>query len=107
MYSLSLNMVADSEKTDGGPGVLYYDPTPTSAKLATATLRLAGYRVFFASSRRTAVEQCRVHGPGGDRSIVTLLLDASADAAESAAVLGELARVPGAADRREIHDRRR
>src|SRR5690242_17217527 len=57
------------------PGVLYYDPNPTTAKLATAGLRLAGYDVHNAVNQEQAVELCRLHGPGGDRTIVALLLD--------------------------------
>lgn len=69
------------------PGILYYDPNTTTAKLATAGLRLAGYQVFNAHTQQDAVELCKRHGPGGDRAIMALLLDAAADPAASANVL--------------------
>src|SRR5687768_3467604 len=80
------------------PGVLYYDPNPTTAKLATAGLRLAGYEVHNAVNQEQAVELCRVHGPGGDRTIVALLLDTATAPAVSATVLRALVEVPGAAE---------
>ncbi|MEZ4384775.1 MAG: DUF4388 domain-containing protein [Nannocystaceae bacterium] len=79
------------------PGILYYDPNPTTAKLATAGLRLAGFQVFNAHVLHEAVDLCRAHGPGGDGSVVALLLDASADPAASASVLKALVQIPGAA----------
>jgi len=79
------------------PGILYYDPNPTTAKLATAGLRLAGFQVFNAHTLQEAVDLCRMHGPGGDRNVVALLLDASADPAASAGVLKALVQIPGAA----------
>jgi CheY-like chemotaxis protein len=80
------------------PGVLYYDPNPTTAKLATAGLRLAGYEVHNAVNQEQAVELCRSHGPGGDRTIVALLLDTATAPAVSASVLRALVEVPGAAE---------
>jgi hypothetical protein len=80
------------------PGVLYYDPNPTTAKLATAGLRLAGYDVHNAVNQEQAVELCRLHGPGGDRTIVALLLDTATAPAVSATVLRALVEVPGAAE---------
>lgn len=82
----------------GAPGVLYFDPNPTTAKLATAGLRLAGYQVMHASTQTQAVELCRVHGPGGDKTIVALLLDTATAPAVSASVLRALIEVPGAAE---------
>jgi hypothetical protein len=82
----------------GQPGVLYYDPNPTTAKLATAGLRLAGYEVHNAVNQEQAVELCRAHGPGGDRTIVALLLDTATAPAVSASVLRALVEVPGAAE---------
>lgn len=79
------------------PGILYYDPNPTTAKLATAGLRLAGFQVFNAHQLQEAVALCKTHGPGGDGSVVALLLDASADPAASAGVLKALVQIPGAA----------
>ncbi|HFE44098.1 MAG TPA: DUF4388 domain-containing protein, partial [Nannocystis exedens] len=79
------------------PGILYYDPNPTTAKLATAGLRLAGFQVFNAHILPEAVDLCREHGPGGDASVVALLLDASADPEASASVLKALVQIPGAA----------
>jgi CheY-like chemotaxis protein len=79
------------------PGILYYDPNTTAARLATAGLRLAGYQVFGAHTQAGAVELCKKHGPGGDRSIMALLLDAAADPAASAGVLRALVQIPGAA----------
>ncbi len=79
------------------PGILYYDPNPTTAKLATAGLRLAGFQVFNAHVLQEAVDLCRAHGPGGDASVVALLLDASADPTASASVLKALVQIPGAA----------
>jgi len=80
-----------------GAAVLYYDPNPTAAKLATAGLRLAGYRVLHAASLDQAVELCRAHGPAGDQGIAALLLDTATAPAVSAAVLRALLEVPGAA----------
>ncbi|MBC8074419.1 MAG: DUF4388 domain-containing protein [Deltaproteobacteria bacterium] len=82
----------------GGPGVLYFDPNPTTAKLAMAGLRLAGYAVMHAATPEQAVDLCRTHGPAGDRSIVALLLDTATAPAVSAAVLRALVEVPGASD---------
>jgi CheY-like chemotaxis protein len=79
------------------PGILYYDPNPTTAKLATAGLRLAGFAVFNAHTQAEAVALCRAHGPGGDEAVVALLLDAAADPAASAGVLKALVQIPGAA----------
>lgn len=79
------------------PGILYYDPNTTTAKLATAGLRLAGYQVFNAHTQQDAVELCKRHGPGGDRAIMALLLDAAADPAASAGVLRALVQIPGGA----------
>ncbi len=84
--------------SDSGPGVLYFDPNPTTARLATAGLRLAGYQVMHASTQTQATELCRAHGPGGDGTIVALLLDTATAPAVSAAVLRALIEVPGAAD---------
>ncbi|PRP92225.1 hypothetical protein ENSA5_50270 [Enhygromyxa salina] len=88
----------DSPKARTAPGILYYDPNPTTAKLATASLRLAGYEVYNATGQRDAVTLFKRHGASGDGSIVALLLDASADPTVSASVLRELVRLPGAAD---------
>jgi CheY-like chemotaxis protein len=88
----------DTPEARTAPGILYYDPNPTTAKLATASLRLAGYQVYNASGQRDAVTLFKQRGAGGDNSIVALLLDASADPAVSAAVLRELVRLPGASD---------
>ncbi len=82
----------------GAPGVLYFDPNPTTAKLAMAGLRLAGYAVLHAATPEQAVELCRAHGPGGDRTIVALLLDTATAPAVSAAVLRALVEVPGASE---------
>lgn len=79
------------------PGILYYDPNPTTAKLATAGLRLAGFAVFNAHTQAEAVSLCKAHGPGGDGAVVALLLDAAADPAASAGVLKALVQIPGAA----------
>jgi CheY-like chemotaxis protein len=86
----------ESPEARTAPGILYYDPNPTTAKLATASLRLAGYEVFNAANQREAVALFKAHGADGDSSIVALLLDASADPTVSAAVLRELVRMPGA-----------
>src|SRR5690606_16391520 len=91
-------LMPDSPDARMAPGILYYDPNPTTAKLATASLRLAGYEVFNAASQRDAVSMFKQHGAGGDKSIVALLLDASADPTVSAAVLRELVRLPGASE---------
>jgi CheY-like chemotaxis protein len=86
----------ESPEARTAPGILYYDPNPTTAKLATASLRLAGYEVYNAANQREAVALFKAHGADGDKSIVALLLDASADPTVSAAVLRELVRMPGA-----------
>jgi CheY-like chemotaxis protein len=80
------------------PGVLYFDPNPTTARLATAGLRLAGYVVYVVSTQQQAVDVCRKHGPGGDGNIVALLLDTATSPATSASVLKALVQVPGAAE---------
>ncbi len=82
--------------TASGAAVLYFDPNPTAAKLASAGLRLAGYRVLHAASLDQAVELCRSHGPTGDQSIAALLLDTATAPAVSAAVLRALLEIPGA-----------
>lgn len=82
----------------GAPGILYFDPNPTTAKLATAGMQLAGYRVLHASTQEQAVRLCRAHGPGGDGSVVALLLDTATAPAVSAATLRALVGVPGAAE---------
>lgn len=89
-----------SPSTSPGPelGILYFDPNTTTAKLATATLRLAGYEVHNATSKQEAVELFKAHGPHGDRTIAALLLDASADPKLSAAVLAALVALPGASE---------
>jgi CheY-like chemotaxis protein len=78
------------------PAILYYDPNPTTAKLATASLRLAGYEVFHADSKARAIAHFEAHGKTG--GVVALLLDASVDPKISAAVLKDLVRLPGASD---------
>ena len=79
-------------------GILYFDPNATTAKLATATLRLAGYAVYNVANREDAVHAFQAHGPAGDNSIAALLLDASADPKASAAVLSALVALPGSSE---------
>ena len=79
------------------PGILYYDPNTTAARLATAGLRLAGFQVFNAHALADAVDLCKKHGPAGDRSVKALLLDAASDPVASAAVLKALVQIPGGA----------
>lgn len=81
----------------GGPGVLYFDPNPTTARLATAGLRLAGYVVYAAGTQSEAIDLCRRHGPGGDGSIVALLLDTATSPEVTASLLKALVQLPGAA----------
>jgi CheY-like chemotaxis protein len=88
-------MASEAESPSKGLGILYFDPNTTTAKLATASLRLAGYTVFNASSKDEAVELCKAHGPSGDGVVAALLLDASADPRKSAAVLQALVALPG------------
>ncbi len=88
----------DSHEARTAPGILYYDPNPTTARLATASLRLAGYGVYNAAGQRDAVSLFKAHGGGGDNSVVALLLDASTDPSISANVLRELVQLPGASD---------
>ena len=80
------------------PGVLYFDPNPTTARLATAGLRLAGYEVYPASTKSEAVEHCKAHGPSADGTIEVLLLDTASSPALSAAVLKALIQIPGASE---------
>lgn len=87
-----------SSSSPGAPGILYFDPNPTTAKLATAGMQLAGYRVLHASTQEQAVRLCRAHGPGGDGTVVALLLDTATSPAVSAATLRALVQVPGAAE---------
>lgn len=84
---------APADKT---PGILYYDPNATTLKMALATLRMAGYEVFHARTQHDAVSLCSEHGPGGDGSIVALLLDASVDPKTSSRVLRALVQLPSA-----------
>jgi CheY-like chemotaxis protein len=91
-------MAAPQPVTGTEPGILYYDPNPTTAKLATASLVLAGYQVLHATTKDEAVRLCADHGPAGDGTIVALLLDAAADPRISAAVLRALVQLPGAAE---------
>lgn len=93
---LAANM--DSAPSGSAPGILCYDPNPTTAKLTTATLRLAGYEVFHAQTKDEAVEIGKAYGAEGAGSLVALLLDAAADPKISAAVLRALAQLPGAAE---------
>jgi CheY-like chemotaxis protein len=87
-----------SPSSPGAPGILYFDPNPTTAKLATAGMQLAGYRVLHASTQEQAVRSCRAHGPGGDGSVVAILLDTATSPAVAAATLRALVQVPGAAE---------
>jgi len=80
------------------PGVLYFDPNPTTARLATAGLRLAGYIVYPASTKSEAVEHCKAHGPSADGTIEVLLLDTASSPALSASVLKALIQIPGASE---------
>lgn len=84
--------------SSNAPGVLYFDPNPTTARLATAGLRLAGYVVYAASTKSEAVEHCTAHGPNADGSIQVLLLDTASSPALSASVLKALIQVPGASE---------
>lgn len=88
----------DSAPSGNAPGILCYDPNPTTAKLTTATLRLAGYEVFHARSKEEAVELGKAYGAEGAGTLVALLLDAAADPKVSAAVLRSLAQLPGASE---------
>lgn len=88
-------MVADSERERSQPGVLYYDPSPTSAHMTCASLRLAGYRVLYACSPREALELAMRHGPQGDHVLVALLLDTTVDPQASADLVQSLAKLPG------------
>lgn len=89
-----------STETSGkaAPGVLYFDPNPTTARLATAGLRLAGYLVYTAGNKTEAVEHCQAHGPGGGNTIDVLLLDTASSPALSASVLKALIQIPGASE---------
>lgn len=97
----SANQSTDRGNSSSGkpaPGVLYFDPNPTTARLATAGLRLAGYQVFTAGSKTEAVEHCQTHGPGGTAAISVLLLDTASSPALSASVLKALIQIPGASE---------
>src|SRR5690606_15007595 len=59
-------LMPDSPEARTAPGILYYDPNPTTAKLATASLRLAGYEVYNAAGQREAVSMFKLHGASGD-----------------------------------------
>ncbi len=82
----------------GAPGLLYYDPNPTTARLATAGLRLAGYQIHVAEDADEAAALTRAHGPQGDGAIRAIVLDASVSPDTSAQILKAIIRVPGAAD---------
>jgi CheY-like chemotaxis protein len=91
-----------SDPTARVPGILYYDPNPTTAKLALATLRLDGYDVFHAASKDEAIALYEAHGVSADGqrrgNLVALLLDASVDARISAAILRAIVQLPGASE---------
>jgi len=80
------------------PGILYYDPNRSTARIATAGLRLGGFEVYAATEKAEAVELCRAHGREGDGTIAAILLDASVHPKTSASVLKALAQLPGAAE---------
>jgi len=90
------------DPTTPAPGILYYDPNPTVAKLALATLRLDGYEVFHAATKDEAVALYEAHGVGPDGgrrgNLVALLLAASVDPRVSAAVLRAIVQLPGASE---------
>lgn len=88
-------MVADSEQKRNQPGILYFDPSPTSAQMICASLRLAGYRVLYAPSPQQALELAMRHGPQGDHSLVALVLDTTLHKRESAELVQSLAKLPG------------
>ncbi len=90
-------MAPSSQSPGTELGILYFDPNETTAKLATATLRLAGYAVMNAANKDDAVALFKAHGPEGDKSVAALLLDASADPKQSAGVLAALVALPGSA----------
>ena len=87
-----------SATADDGPGILYFDPNPTTARIAAAGLRLAGYTVFHAAKEADAVALARARGPGGDGAIHCLILDASTAPEVSASVLRALVQLSGAAE---------
>lgn len=91
-----------SDPTTRAPGILYYDPSPSVAKLTLATLRLGGYEAFHAVTKDEAVALYEAHGVGADGqgrgNLVALLLDASVDPRVSAAVLRAIVQLPGASD---------
>jgi hypothetical protein len=89
---------ADPLTAPDAPGVLYFDPNPTTARLASAGLRLAGYNVFHAGELDPVVELAVTHGPGGDGSIHCLLLDTVTSPQLAADVLRSLVQVPGATE---------
>ncbi|RMG97645.1 MAG: DUF4388 domain-containing protein [Deltaproteobacteria bacterium] len=89
--------MADANAPDA-PGVLYYDPNPTTTKLAVAGLRLAGYRVFPVEDADEAVETVTRHGPAGEGSLRLVVLDASVSPDASAALLRRIVKVPKASE---------
>ena len=90
--------MSTSPNASASPGVLCFDPNPTTAKLATATLRLAGYEVYSATSASEAVELVKAHGSEGDGSLTALLLDTAADPQTSTEVLRAIVQLPGATE---------
>lgn len=88
-------MVADSEAQRSQPGILVFDPSPTSAQMICASLRLAGYRVLYAPTPAQALELAMRHGPQGDHALVALLLDSTAQKRATAELVQSLAKLPG------------
>lgn len=91
-------MVADREQKGSQPGILYFDPSPTSAQMICASLRLAGYRVLHAQVRERALALAKQHGPQGDHALVALVLDNTVNPNESSELVQALAKLPGIND---------
>ncbi len=88
-----------SDAPASGPtAVLYYDPNPTTTKLAVAGLRLAGYEVHAVEDADEAVDVVTRHGPAGDGTLRLVVLDASVSPDASAGMLRAIVKAPKAAD---------
>ncbi len=88
--------MAAPELDADAPGLLYYDPNPTTAKLAIAGLHLGGYRVFLVEDEAEAEATCKRHGPSGSGIIQAIVLDAAVAPDASAQILRALIQLPGA-----------
>ena len=86
--------MAEANPSSGIRGILYFDPTPTSAKLARASLQLGGYKVFHAPDSAAFEELYLAHGPEGERILQGVLVDASRESEAASSIVASYAKLP-------------